>query len=82
MFSAHMDTIGFIVTHIEKEGFLRVGRLGAVTPKEVAYTPVCFKNGVRGVFVPEEKAEFAKLKLDECFLDIGAKDAQHAKTLV
>ena len=57
MFAAHMDSIGFIVTHIEKEGFLRVGRLGGVSPQEVAYTPVRFKNGVRGVFAKEEKAE-------------------------
>ena len=82
MFDAHMDAIGFIVTHIEKEGFLRVGRLGGVAPKEAAYTPVRFKNGVRGVFVPEEKADFGKLKLDECFLDIGAKDEEEAKKLV
>ena len=36
MFAAHMDSIGFIVTHIEKEGFLRVGRLGGISPKEAA----------------------------------------------
>ena len=82
MFAAHMDSIGFIVTHIEEEGFLRVGRLGGVVPKEAAYSAVRFKNGVRGVFVPEEKADFGRLKLDECFLDIGAKDEADAKKLV
>ena len=82
MLAAHMDSIGFIVTHIEKEGFLRVGRLGGIAPKEAAYSAVRFKNGVRGVFVPEEKAEFGRLKLDECFLDIGAKDEADAKKLV
>lgn len=82
MFAAHMDSIGFIVTHIEKEGFLRVGRLGGISPKEAAYTPVRFKNGVRGVFVPEEKTDFGKLKLDECFLDIGAENEEEAKKLV
>lgn len=82
MFAAHMDSIGFIVTHIEKEGFLRAGRLGGVTPKEVVNTPVRFKNGVRGIFVKEEKAEFGKLKLDECYLDIGAENAEEAKSMV
>lgn len=82
MFAAHMDSIGLIVTHIEKEGFLRVGRLGGVAPREAAYTPVRFKNGVQGVFVPEEKADFGKLKLDECFIDIGARDEAGAKTMV
>lgn len=82
MFSAHMDSIGFIVTHITKEGYLRCGRLGGVSPKETAYTAVRFKNGVRGVFAKEEKAEFSKLKLDECYIDIGAKDEDQAKKLV
>ena len=82
MFAAHMDSIGFIVTHIEKEGFLRTGRLGGLSAKEAAYAPVRFQNGVRGVFVPEEKADFGKLRLDQCFLDIGARDEAEARTLV
>ena len=82
MFAAHMDSIGFVVTHIEKEGFLRVGRLGGISPKEAAYTPVKFKNGVRGVFVSEEKADFGKLKLDECYVDIGAQNEDEAKKMV
>ena len=82
MFAAHMDSIGFIVTHIEKEGFLRVGRLGGVHPADVAYTPVRFKSGVKGLLAKEEKAEIGKLKLDECFIDIGAKDEDEAKRMV
>lgn len=82
LLAAHMDSIGFIVTHIEKEGFLRVGRLGGISPKEAVYTPVRFKNGTLGAVVPEEKAEFGKLKLDECYLDIGAQDEQAAKAVV
>lgn len=82
MFAAHMDSIGFIVTHIEKEGYLRVGRLGGITPTDVAYTPVRFKNGVKGLLAKEEKAEYAKLKLDECFIDIGAKDDEDARKMV
>ena len=82
MFAAHMDSIGFIVTHIEEEGFLRMGKLGGISPKEAVYTPVHFQNGVRGCFVPEEKADFGKLKLDECYLDIGARNEAEAKKLV
>ena len=81
MFAAHMDSIGFIVTHIEKEGFLRVGKLGGISPKDVLNTPVRFKNGVRGVLVAEEKAG-DKLKLEDCYLDIGARDEAQARSLV
>ena len=69
MLCAHMDSIGFIVTHVEENGFLRVGRLGGISPKA---------GGARGVIVPEEKADFGKLKLDECYVDIGAKDRETA----
>lgn len=82
LFAAHMDSIGLIVTHIDKDGFLRVGKVGGVDPKEVIYTPVRFRNGVRGTFVPEEKAEFGKLKLDECYVDIGAENEAAARELV
>lgn len=82
MLCAHMDSIGFIVTHVEKEGFLRVGKLGGVAPQEILYTPVRFQNGVRGVVVKEEKASLSKLKLDECYLDIGARDEAQAREMV
>lgn len=82
MLCAHMDSIGFIVTHVEEEGFLRVGKLGGVAPVEALYTPVRFQNGVRGVFVKEEKAEDKGLKLDACYVDIGAKSREEALSLV
>lgn len=82
MLCAHMDSIGFIVTHVEEEGFLRVGKLGGVAPVEALYTPVRFQNGVRGVFVKEEKAEDKGLKLDACYVDIGAKSREEVLSLV
>lgn len=82
MLCAHMDSIGFIVTHVEEEGFLRVGKLGGVAPVEALYTPVRFQNGVRGVFVKEEKAEDKGLKLDGCYVDIGAKSREEALSMV
>ncbi len=82
LFAAHMDSIGFMVTHITEDGFLRCGRLGGISPKETVFSPVRFKNGVQGVFVKEEKADFGKLRLDECFLDIGAKSREEASAMV
>ncbi len=49
MFSAHMDSIGLVATHIDEKGFVRVGALGGVSAKEVAYTPVRFQNGTCGL---------------------------------
>ena len=44
MFSAHMDHIGFVVTDIDENGFLRVHNVGGVNP--VTPTPAmwCLKT--------------------------------------
>ena len=39
MFSAHMDAIGLIVTHIEKNGYLRIGKVGGVSPPATPGSP-------------------------------------------
>lgn len=82
MLCAHMDSIGFVATHISPEGFVRCGRLGGVSPADALYAPVRFKNGTRGVFVREEKAELEKLKMDQCLIDVGARDRDAAQRLV
>ncbi len=82
MFSAHMDSIGLAATHIDDKGFVHVGAIGGVTPKEVLYTPVRFQNGVRGLVCAPEDAEVAKLKVDGLLVDIGAQSGKEAEELV
>ena len=82
MFSAHMDSIGFIVTHIEKEGFLRVGKVGGIHAADVLATPVRFQNGVRGLVSATEGVDAKMLAVDDLFIDIGAQDEVQAKTMV
>jgi len=82
MFAAHMDSLGFVVTYIEKEGFLRVGKLGGVRPQNVIYTPVRFKNGTLGAVASDEGVSESKLQMDDLYLDIGADSEQKARELV
>lgn len=82
MFSVHMDSIGLAATHIDDKGFVHVGALGGVSPKEVLYTPVRFQNGVRGLVCAPEDADMAKLKVSDLLVDIGAADETEAKKLV
>lgn len=82
MLCAHMDSIGLVATHIDPEGFVRCGRLGGIRPADALYTPVRFRNGTRGAFVREDKAGLEKLNMDECLIDIGAKDRDGAQKLV
>ena len=49
MFAAHMDSIGFIITHIDEHGYLRFGQVGGLSAHDLPGTPVRFRNGTRGV---------------------------------
>ena len=82
MFSAHMDSIGLVATHIDEKGFVRVGALGGVSAEETLYTPVRFQNGTCGLICAEDDAELDKLTVGALFVDIGAADGEEAKKLV
>ena len=71
MLSAHMDHIGYIVTGIEKEGFLRVTNVGGISPTMSLTRHVSFPNGVQGVVVSEVSKDTA---MKDLFVDIGAQD--------
>ncbi|MCI2105684.1 MAG: M42 family metallopeptidase [Intestinimonas sp.] len=82
MFAAHMDSIGCVVTHIEKEGFVRFGKVGGLETASILHTPVRFKTGVRGLISLDEKVKASEMKLDDLYLDIGAKSADEARAMV
>lgn len=82
MFAAHMDSIGCIVTYIEKEGFLRFCKMGGLHAPDLIAAPVRFKSGVRGVICLDEKVETKDMTLDDLYIDIGAHDEDEAKKMV
>ena len=82
MFAAHMDSIGCIITHIEKDGFLRFCKVGGLHASDLIATPVRFKNGVRGVICLSESVEPKRMILDDLYIDIGAHDEEEAKAMV
>lgn len=82
MFAAHMDTVGFIVTHIDEKGFLRFGKLGGLDAADLLGTPVRFKNGARGVVATEGKVEAKDRNLGHLYLDIGARSREEAEAQV
>ena len=49
MLAGHMDQIGFIVTYIEDEGFIRFSTIGGFDPFMLVSRRVRFANGVEGV---------------------------------
>ena len=79
MIGAHMDEIGFIVTHIDDNGFIRFHTLGGFDPKTLTAQRVIVhgKEDVIGVMAskpihvmsPEERNKVAKAK--DYFIDTG-----------
>lgn len=82
MFSAHMDSIGLVATHIDEKGFVHVGSLGGVNAKAALYTPVRFQKGTKGLICAERGADVGKLKVTDLLIDIGVSSGEEAKKLV
>ncbi|MCL1859168.1 MAG: M20/M25/M40 family metallo-hydrolase [Oscillospiraceae bacterium] len=82
MIAAHMDEIGFIVTFIEDSGFIKLSPVGGIDWAAAAFGEVLFKNGIKGVIVPEEKIKPNDYKKDKFYIDIGAKDKTDAETKI
>ena len=81
MFSAHMDHIGFIVTDIDENGFLRVHNVGGINLSISGARHVIFENGVEGVlFCQPTKGETPAMK--HLFIDIGAESREEAEQSV
>lgn len=73
MVAAHMDEIGIIVSHVEKNGFVRFSNLGTYFPRYLAGSRVRFLNGTRGVINHDKTDDQSKIPGVEKFLiDVGA----------
>jgi len=54
LFSAHMDQIGLIITHVDEKGLLRFANVGGLNAKELLGLRMVFDNGLEGVICQEE----------------------------
>lgn len=88
MIAAHMDEVGFMVTDITDDGFLRFGAVGGIDPRVVLGRAVRFANGTRGVIgtkaVHQQSADERKKAPDigDMFIDIGAGSREEAEARV
>ncbi|HRI02000.1 MAG TPA: M42 family metallopeptidase [Saprospiraceae bacterium] len=84
LLTAHMDEIGFIVQHIDEEGFIRFLPLGGFDPKTLTAQRVWIHGrktiiGVMGtkpihIMSPEERNKPAQIK--DYFIDTGLSKAE------
>jgi putative aminopeptidase FrvX len=87
---AHMDQLGFIITQVREDGFLRVERVGGVSRRfgtgseVVVVTPQGLVPGVMGVKAHHLAApgeEFQVPPIPDWYLDTGARSAEEALAL-
>ena len=81
VFDAHIDTIGFAVSELCPDGFVKVTNLGGVDPYILPATPVKIygKEELYAVFssIPPhlaKKDEKQELKISDLFVDTGLED--------
>lgn len=88
LLAAHMDEVGFIITAIEKTGFLRFQPIGLSANVLLAKRVVMGRHDTPGVITVKpihllKKEESSKIATsDEYFIDIGASSEEEAKKLV
>lgn len=88
MIAAHMDEVGFMVTHIEDSGELCFSAVGGVLPAVVFGRQLVFKNGVHGAVASKplhllkDDESDGQPKLSSLRIDIGAENKEEAEKLV
>lgn len=89
MISAHMDEVGYIVTYICDNGFLKFTSVGGVDSKvTLGKTVTVGEKGIRGVIgnktihLCHGDEETSSPKLKQLYIDIGAKNKEDAERYV
>ena len=90
LLSAHMDEVGFMITAITEEGYLKFSTVGGIDPRVLCgrHVLVGDRHKLPGVIAskaihlqtPEERTKATPLS--KMYIDIGAKDAEDAKKYV
>ncbi len=89
LLSAHMDEVGFMVTEVTEEGYLRFGNVGGIDPRVLSgrHVKVGDKHPIHGVIASkaihmqtaEERTKV--LPVRQLYMDIGARNKAEAEVL-
>lgn len=82
MISAHMDQIALMAIDIDENGFIRFTNIGGISPYYSLSQQVIFQNGTTGAIFAEPVDDMSKLKLENMYIDIGARSKDEAEEKV
>ena len=91
LLSAHMDEVGFMITEIEKKGFLRFSTLGGIDPRVMVGRPVtlgdeskrvCGVISCKGIHFQNAEERGKTPELKDMYIDIGVGDKDAVERFV
>jgi len=89
MVAAHMDEVGLMITHIEKDGGLRFRPVGGIDDRILLSKVVLIGQdrlpgviGVKPTHLLKEKERQQVVKVDQMTIDIGASSKEEAEKVV
>ena len=88
LLSAHMDEVGFIVTCITEDGYLKFDEVGGIDRRVVMGKSVTVGKNIKGVIIAEPmhllsgEQRNAIPKYDRLYIDIGATNKKEAEQYV
>ena len=91
MLAGHIDEIGFMVTYIDDKGFLSFAAIGGFDLQVLPGQRVCIRGrqgpllgviGRKAIHLMTEEDRKAVVKIEDLWIDIGAKDKKEAQSLV
>jgi len=83
MIAAHMDEIGFVVHHIDREGYARFSMVGGLFALSLHGNRVRFADGTIGVIGADDWYHAAQVpKLTDCYIDFSTGTDQFADVKV
>lgn len=84
MFVAHMDVIGFLITFVDDNGFLRFEPIGGHTPSGLIGASVRLESGACGAIFADAAADVTRhgwqdTDIHDLYIDIGASSREEAE---
>lgn len=65
MLCTHMDSVGFIVNHIDDDGMIRVDNIGRFKKEDISHSFIRFDNGTLGKIYTSAEGEFVDIGVNE-----------------
>ena len=85
--SAHMDEVGFIITDITDDGYLKFDKIGDINPSNLISKMVKIGDttgiiALKAIHLSTKEEREKPIKISDLFIDIGAKSKEEAEEAI